>query len=236
MKCSFVIPAYNSAHTLHPAIHSCLLQTYKDIEIVVVDDGSTDTTSQYLEWAQKQEWANLLKIVKNEKNMGRSYSRNIGNKLASGSILLVLDADDIATPKRAEWTVEKFKAGSLFVHGAAYGMDEIGNSLGKIQTDVFVKDKALKDMENRIVHSTVAYSKDLALRYPYAVGIPEKLGLDDWQQQVQMALDGVRFDYAPQVFCNYRAGDGVSATRDPEEVKRYKIGFLEGMLAHRVAR
>ena len=163
MKLSFVIPCHNSVEYLHPAIDSCLMQSYENIEIVVVDDCSSDSLQDYVVWAKKQEWANRVKFIRNEKNLGRSASRNIGNAAATGDIIAVLDADDLSMPKRAELTVAKFKAGSVLVHGAAYKTDAVGRDLGMEQTDVFNKEKALEVLSAGIVHSTVAYSKDLAM-------------------------------------------------------------------------
>lgn len=233
MRVSFVIPSYNSAEFLHPAVDSCLVQqTHKDVEVIVVDDASTDSTKQYLDWLEKQGHGDRLKIIRNEKNMGRSASRNIGNRAASGDIIAVLDADDISAPRRAELTVAKFEAGSVFVHGAAHEMDVVGRDRGMVQTDVFNREKAIESLSAGIVHSTVAYSKDLANRYPYLEGEPARLGVDDFTIFMPMAFDGVKFDYIPSPLSAYRVNEfGITAKRDNEEVVRFKKGFLEAYTA-----
>ena len=230
MKLSFVIPSYNSAEYLHPAIESCLSQTYKDIEVVVVDDASTDSTPDYVAWAKKQELASKVNFIRNEKNVGRSASRNIGNRAATGDIIAVLDADDLSTPRRAELTVAKFKAGAQFVHGAAHKMDPVGRDLGMVESDVFNRDKAVEILSAGIVHSTVAYSKEIANRYPYLAGEPARLGVDDFTIFMPMAFDGVKFDYIPSPLAAYRVNEfGVTATRDSKEVMEFKAGFLKGL-------
>ncbi len=230
MKLSFVIPAYNSAEYLHPAIDSCLAQSYRDIEVVVVDDASTDSTQDYVAWAKKQEWADKVKFIRNVNNMGRSASRNIGNAAATGDILAVLDADDLSTPRRAELTVAKFKAGSVFVHGGAHKMDPVGRDLGMVESDVFNRDKAIERLSAGIVHSTVAYSKDIATRYPYPSGEPARLGVDDFTIFMPMAFDGVKFDYIPTALAAYRVNEfGVSAQRDNAEVAAFKKGFVDSL-------
>lgn len=230
MKISFVIPTYNTAEFLHPAIDSCLQQTYKDVEVVVVDDCSTDSTPDYVAWAKKQDWASRVVFFRNEENKGRSASRNIGNNLATGDILAVLDADDISAPKRAELTVAKFKNGAEFVHGAAYLMDSVGRDLGMVESDVFNRDTAVEKLSAGIVHSTVAYSKKLAERYPYLLGEPARLGVDDFTIFMPMAFDGVRFHYIQTPLAAYRVNEhGISAKRDNEEVINFKKGFVESL-------
>ncbi len=231
---SFVIPAYNSAEWLNHAVSSCLAQvntvkdklvSNKDIEIVIVDDASTDSTPDYLAWLEKQGHKKLI-IIRNEKNLGRSVSRNIGNRAASGDFLMVLDADDLAAPKRAELTAAKIKAGSVFVHGACHRMEALGHSLGEMPADVFNKDKALSELTNGIVHSTVGYTKDFAAKYPYQDGDVARLGLDDWACFLTAAMDGVRFDFIPTPLGAYRVGDGISLTRSESEVRKFKEGFV----------
>lgn len=227
MKVSFVIPTHNNAEFLHPAVESCLEQTHKDIEIVIVDDASTDSTADYLAWLEAQGHANV-KIIRNPTNCGRSASRNIGNRLASGEIIAVLDADDISAPKRAELTVAKFKSGAEFVHGAAYMMDAVGRDLGMVETDVFSLEKATANLSAGIVHSTVAYSRELAHKYPYLEGEPARLGVDDFTIFMPMAFDGVKFSYTPTPLAAYRVNEhGIMAKRDNADVVEFKKGFVK---------
>lgn len=223
---SFVIPSYNCAPFLPHAVDSCLQQTHKNIEVVVVNDASTDSTPDYLAWLGKQ--GKPVKIINNEKNLGRSASRNWGNNAASADIIAVLDADDLATPRRAELTLAKFKAGAVFVHGAAHRMDPVGRDLGMMPTDVFSKAKAIETLTNGIVHSTVAYKKDFAMRYLYQGGDVARLGIDDWACFLTAAMDGVKFDYIPSPLCAYREGVGITAVRDEAEVLKFKKAWMEG--------
>lgn len=224
-KASFVIPTFNCAAWLAPAVESALEQTYKDAEVIIVDDASTDSTKDYLEWLKDPR----VNVITNEKNLGRSQSRNIGNKAASGEVIFVLDADDICSPKRVAICMEKFKAGAEFVHGAAVRMDPVGRDLGAMPTDIFNKEKALETLTNGIVHSSVAYSRDFAMRYPYESGRVAELGLDDWACFLKAAIDGVKFDYTPSVLCVYREGVGVTSQRKTEDVLKFKKEYLEGL-------
>ena len=229
MKISFVIPAYNSAAWLSQAVQSCLDQTHRDIEVVVVDDCSTDSTKDYMEWQVSKDTRVIYH--RNSENKGRSFTRNAGNLRATGSVICVLDADDLALPQRAKITADRFAKGCEFLYASAVQIDPVGRNLGEIRADVFNKDKAIESMQNRIVHSTVAYTKDFALRFPYADGEVAALGIDDWEQQTRAHLAGVKLDFAPSIVSAYRLLDAaISSTRDEEKVKAFKKSYLSAIV------
>ena len=112
MKISVIIPTYNRKHTLNRAIHSVLSQTFQPREIIVVDDGSTDGTK---EWLAKMYPA--IRYV-HQSNSGVSAARNVGIKTAQGDWLAFLDSDDEWLPQKLERQVAAVKedADSLFCH------------------------------------------------------------------------------------------------------------------------
>ena len=228
-RVSFVIPTHNSAAWLPLAVRSVLEQSHKDVEAVIVDDCSKDSTSDYLAWLEEQKDPRVV-IVRNPVNVGRSASRNIGNRAASGSVICVLDADDLATPNRAVVTLAKMaRTKAEYVFGAARVIDAVGTPQGDLIPSPFVQDAARKTLSNGIVHSAVAYTKDFAMRCPY----PDDrnlsdLGLDDWAHQWTAAMAGVRLEaMVDPIVCAYRVlNSGVSSTRDPEKVKAAKEAFL----------
>jgi glycosyltransferase involved in cell wall biosynthesis len=88
-KVSIIIPNYNTSATIAEAINSALKQSYKNIEIIVVDDGSTDDSVAIIEKNYPQ-----IKLISQE-NAGPSMARNTGANLATGDYLVFLDADDM---------------------------------------------------------------------------------------------------------------------------------------------
>ena len=93
---SVVIPTYNYARYVKKAIQSCFEQTYTPVEVIVVDDGSTDETSTVLaEFSEKV-------IVIHQDNHGVSVARNTGLKQAKGEFIAFLDADDYFTEDSIE--------------------------------------------------------------------------------------------------------------------------------------
>ncbi|TKX32074.1 glycosyltransferase family 2 protein [Campylobacter estrildidarum] len=97
-KLSLIIPVYNVQNFLSRALQSCIDQTFKDIEIIIIDDKSEDESLKIaLEFAKKDE---RIKIFTNEKNLGTFASRNQGVLRASTDFVMFLDADDFL-PLRA---------------------------------------------------------------------------------------------------------------------------------------
>jgi glycosyltransferase involved in cell wall biosynthesis len=97
MKISVVIPAYNAEQYIRTAIESCLSQTYAPIEIIVVDDGSTDGTA-----AEAESFPSPVRVVRLPQNMGLSTARNRGVQASTGDWIAFLDADDWFFPDKLE--------------------------------------------------------------------------------------------------------------------------------------
>ncbi len=95
MKVSVIIPVHNGRLYIKNAIDSVLNQTYKDVEIIVVDDASSDGTYELILNKYKNEIEKgKLKLFRNEKNKERSYSRNFGYDMSRGDYIFFLDYDD----------------------------------------------------------------------------------------------------------------------------------------------
>lgn len=99
---SVILPVYNAVCTVLVAVESILSQTYSNIELIIVDDGSTDCTSSLL-----QRYYNHPKVtIVSQSNQGLTKSLLIGIKHASGYIIARQDADDISLPQRISAQVE----------------------------------------------------------------------------------------------------------------------------------
>jgi len=225
MKLAFVIPTYNDEAYIAEAVKSALSQTVKDVQVVVVDDGSTDDTRTILNFMQHNE-PNLHVVLLNE-NKGRGAARNAGIEYAEADIIMVLDADDVADKNRAKATLEAFKSDPGLFHGAAEVTDTLFNQQGQYIPDAFDPVRFQKDKQTGIIHSTVAYSKELWEKYKYDEGEYSEIGLDDWHQQARMILDGVNISHTTKVLGAYRVNSsGISKTRNPKTVMVLKEKFL----------
>jgi glycosyltransferase involved in cell wall biosynthesis len=103
-KVSVVIPVYNTEKYIGEAIEGILNQTFKDFELIVVNDCSTDRTLEILKEYQKKD--NRIKILSNEKNLKVSATANRGIKEAKGEYIVKQDADDWSYPDRIAKQVE----------------------------------------------------------------------------------------------------------------------------------
>lgn len=106
---SVIIPTYKRANYIDRAIQSILNQTYKEIEIIVVDDNDPDTEyrKELEKKMEKYQSNKKIKYIKHEKNKNGAVARNTGIKIAKGSYITFLDDDDYFLPNRLEIMVKK---------------------------------------------------------------------------------------------------------------------------------
>ncbi|MER7009355.1 glycosyltransferase family A protein [Dactylosporangium sp. NPDC000555] len=102
---SVVVPCYNGAEYVRHAVRSALDQTYSNIEVLIIDDGSTDDSRSILETT----FGDRTTIVTTP-NGGPSAARNVGLKMANGEYVQFLDADNVLTPGKIARSVEAFAA------------------------------------------------------------------------------------------------------------------------------
>ena len=92
-KVSVIMPAYNADKYISDSINSVLNQSYKNIELIIVDDKSTDNTAQIAQYYASM-YPNI-KVIINSENSLAGYSRNVGVYHSSGEYIAFIDADDI---------------------------------------------------------------------------------------------------------------------------------------------
>jgi glycosyltransferase involved in cell wall biosynthesis len=102
---SVVLPTYNRAESLRRAMDSVLGQTWSDLELIVVDDGSTDDTQHVIERIEDQR----LRYIHYPQRRGASAARNTGLKVAKGDFIAFQDSDDQWMPEKLELQLEAFK-------------------------------------------------------------------------------------------------------------------------------
>jgi len=116
-KVSVIIPTYNRADKIRDSVESVLNQTLTDLELIVVDDGSSDATGQILEDAYGDRIRYIAQV-----NQGVSAARNKGIQEAKGEWIAFLDSDDLWEKEKLEW---QFRA-----------LDQFGSNYGACYTDV----------------------------------------------------------------------------------------------------
>lgn len=104
---SVIIPTYNRESVVRRAIDSALAQTYRNLEVIVVDDGSTDATSEVL-----GKYGERIRVIR-QTNAGPSAARNRGATEAGGEVLAFLDSDDRWLPAKIERQMEVLRGGGV---------------------------------------------------------------------------------------------------------------------------
>lgn len=92
-KISIIIPVYNESKNIAECIESIKKQTYTNIEIIIVDDGSTDDSLKICEEIAKKD--TRIALLSNEKNMGVANARNVGLEASTGEFIMFVDGDDL---------------------------------------------------------------------------------------------------------------------------------------------
>jgi len=153
---SVIIPCYNQAHFLSEAIESVLAQSYSYLEIIVVDDGSTDDTAQI---AAKYPGVRCIR----QENQGLSTARNTGLRESRGEILVFLDADDLLLPHALETGLNYLLAHPecAFVYGHYHYVNEDGSIRNEFFQEPVEQNYYLVFLKGNHIgmHATVMYRR-----------------------------------------------------------------------------
>jgi glycosyltransferase involved in cell wall biosynthesis len=233
-KASFVIPVYNGQAFLAETLQSCIEQTHNKIEIIVVDDGSTDGTADILTHFQYLD--ERIKVICLLKNAGRSNARNKGIEAAQSDIILTLDADDICLPDRVEKTLKFFKKNPAIdiVYSDCHNIDVWGDLIlfqdqNGNQTDTFpampFDIERLKKTLNTYIpcHSGLSFRKKVFEKVKYQEGDFCRHAIDDWCFEVDCYKAGFKFGQINRVLVRYRY---IPKKRDEEKIKELKEAAL----------
>lgn len=164
-SCSIVIPAYQSEKYIAACLSSVQTQTAKNIEIIVVDDGSTDQTAMIVNDMATRD--TRICYYRQEENCGVAAARNRGVREAQGEWIAFLDCDDLWLPGKleAQFSLQR-ESDAHFLYTAAQCIDEKGELTGKRFHVPERMDYATLLKGNDIVCSSVLVLRTLLLRYP----------------------------------------------------------------------
>lgn len=149
---SAIITTHNRKNLLDRAIQSVLNQTYKDIELIVVSDGSTDGTDEQM---KKYETDIRVKYITYSPGRGGNYARNTGIKAANGKYVAFLDDDDEWLPTKIEKQVQKIESDSLI--GIVYtGLKSIyvKEGVSYLQAAGFEGDASIRILLGNVIGTT----------------------------------------------------------------------------------
>jgi glycosyltransferase involved in cell wall biosynthesis len=167
---SVVMPAFNAGKYIRSAVHSILNQTYKNLELIIIDDASEDDTYSI---AQSFLVDTRVILLSNDQNEGIVFSRNKGIALAKGEYIAMMDSDDVSLPTRIEHQVRHMKANPDW--GAIGSYYHVIDGEGKKVTTIKLP-KDPYDISTFLLfnvsfcHSTLMMRTDVAKAYRYRSG------------------------------------------------------------------
>lgn len=190
-KVSIIIPCYNSEKYIEECIESALNQDYNNIEVIVIDDGSTDNSLKKIKRYQNQI------VIIEQKNQGACAARNNGLKSATGEFIKFLDADDYLAPsiiKSQTRNMNKLDSNSIIfgdltqIHGSNYIKKKYNKINEKFAIEYLIN--------NGIITSLPLHRKKL-LDHIGGFDIRFK-NCQEWNLHIRLAASGVKFIHSPE--------------------------------------
>lgn len=217
-KVSVIIPLYNHAPYLEETIDSVVASSYPNIEIIIINDGSTDN-SEEVALKLKEKHENIQYLY--QENKGPAAARNNGIKIASGEYLLPLDADDLISNNYIEKAIEILESDkevALVYCDAEF----FGERSGKWKLPPF--SLKLLARENMIFCSALYRKPD----WERVGGYSEEMtwGWEDWEFWISLLKNGGKVEKLPLTGFYYRIRNGSRRKSTNKEAKRKTVELI----------
>jgi glycosyltransferase involved in cell wall biosynthesis len=211
LKFSIIIPVYNASRFVERCVESCINQSYSNIEIICIDDCSTDNSKEIISGLQKRD--SRIKCFFHTKNESQYIARRTGILGSTGDYILFLDSDDTLVPHACALLAEEIKKKAVDM--IQFGYTEIpGNK--KIFSPFYptVKERiaAYFAKENRYSPEvwTKAYKRDLLLRAYNEMDKFYCSGPEDVYTSIAITYFANSFSFLKKTLVNYSVGTGMS--------------------------
>lgn len=201
---SVIIPCYNLGQYLDEAVESVLAQTYQDFEIVVVDDGSTDSTTQALLADYRRPRTRVIRAA----HGGVSAARNLAIANSTGAYLCALDADDRLEPTYFEKTVPVLHADASIAFVSCW-LRTFGDEEWEWKPERCDLPTLL--WEDTVLTASLVRREAVVAAGGYDTGMPIQ-GLEDWDLWLTLVGRGCRGVILHEVLFNYRRRSGSLST------------------------
>lgn len=222
-KISVIMSVYNGETYLEEAIDSVVNQTFKEWELVIINDCSTDSTAEILaRYAQKDE---RIKVHTNEINLRLPTSLNKAISLCEGKYIARMDADDICLPKRLEKQYKFMEENSDITLSSCRfmtvknGVYASGGAGGRVDNDAL---HAMLLVSNPILHPGVIAKAEAMKKYCYDTTLTCTEDLELW---TRMAMNNEKIEILPECLLIYRLHDKqiTSTTLERQHTEVLKI-------------
>jgi glycosyltransferase involved in cell wall biosynthesis len=207
-----IVAAHDAAKHIESAVASLAAQTLDDLELIVVDDGSTDGTAAEVERLARAD--PRIGLVRLDRNRGQAAALNVGMEVARGRYLAILDADDEATPGRLAEQVAAFErdTGLVLVGGAIVTWDEgqadTGQVWGYAADDAEIRVRTL--FKSEVISGAITMDREQVVRHQLRFDETLRLGAD-WAMSIAAMRVG-RVGNVEPVVMRYRIHPGQMTT------------------------
>lgn len=203
IRISIVLPLYNSENYISETIKSVLIQTYKDWELIIIDDCSTDNSIEVVKEIQKSE--QRIRLIQLNSNSGAAIARNEGIKEAKGEFIAFIDSDDVWQPNKLELQLKVMEEENSTLCHTSYSLfDESGKNMSKQTTckKYITYSELIK--YNWIGTSTVIFNARILGKHY----MPDIRNRQDWALWLQLIKHAGRahFIFIPLVKYTVRSG------------------------------
>ncbi|MDD9898964.1 MAG: glycosyltransferase [Candidatus Melainabacteria bacterium] len=226
-KVSVVVPSYNRADYISETIESILAQTFKDFELIFIDDGSTDKTEELVKaFASQDERVKYFK----QKNSERAVARSYGMSLASADLICLIDSDDLWYPNKLELQVARMEADPELCCCYA-SVDRIDLESKPVKSAPRQQEGYSGNIYEKLLERNFIPSVTPMIRKKYIemVGsqVTEFIPYEDWDFWLRLARIG-KFEHLTDILGSYRLHPGQSVQNvKPEKIEEVTLKVLD---------
>jgi len=224
---SVVLSVYNGEAYIIEALTSVSKQTYSNLEIVVINDGSTDSTESLIKAYQRKD---SRVVLVSRPNQGLVASLNEGVSLTRGEYIARMDADDVCKPFRIDHQLQYLKEWNLDLVGGAVDIVRSGEVVSRSNFLEYNNDikASILSWGQHFCHPTILAKRNLFDRYQYE----NYVGAEDFALWIRLALDSdVKIGNYPEVVLEYRDHDAqVTKEGGRDWHKELQLETMKGVL------
>ena len=206
---SIVVPVFNRPRFLVEAVESALVQTYRELEVVVVDDASTDETPQAVA-SLVARGGGRVRALRSDANVGPGGSRELGRRHARGEFVQYLDSDDLLLPHKLDLQVAALRRKTEA--GIAYGWTRMHRFDGTLEDRPY---KRTAEAVDAVFPAFLAGRVWNTVTPLYRASVTDALGPwsdlrleEDWEYDCRAGTLGVRLAHVEDWVCDFRDHSG----------------------------
>lgn len=238
---SVLIPSYNHEKYVDACINSILAQTYREIEIVLIDDSSADKTYERILMRKEELEKRFRKVIikRNPRNMGVSRTLNLALEEAKGEYIKLLASDDMLLPNALERMMDHIKKRQelslVFSNGILIDDNQMSYLLKEKNDLIYANPPEFgPSLFERLYRGNCIAAPCAMFRgevFKQLGGFDESIAIEDWEYMLRMAVNGCQIDYINETLVLYRRSEtSVTNYQSSQNAERKFIFMMENEL------